>query len=92
MFFGFLPKKQSQILHYIGMMESIKKLSPDCVFVFYESPQRINQTLELFKKTEWNPDIAICREMTKKFEEVIRGKAEELSKRNYKGEITVVVK
>lgn len=91
LFFGFFPKKQGQKLHYINIMESVKKLVPDCVFVFYESSQRINETLRYIDTSKLNVEIVICREMTKKFEEIIRGKAEELLKRNYKGELTVVI-
>jgi len=99
LYFGFLPKKQTQKLHYINIMKSVKKLLPDCVFVFYESPKRINETLQCFtspagrqETLKWDPDIVICREMTKKFEEIVRGKAIELMNRHYKGEITVVIK
>ncbi|KKP60906.1 MAG: Ribosomal RNA small subunit methyltransferase I [Candidatus Roizmanbacteria bacterium GW2011_GWC2_34_23] len=86
MFLGFFPKKESQIL-------------PDMVFVFYESPLRIKETLRCIDlacrqagTSKFNVEIVICREMTKKFEEIIRGPIDELIKRNYKGEITVVIK
>lgn len=92
MFLGFLPRKPSQILHYINKMESVKKILPDCVFVIYESPQRINSTLKLIGESSWDPDIVVCREMTKKFEEVLRGKASELMEKQYKGEITLLIK
>jgi len=91
MFLGFLPKKENQIVQLINQLYTIKKTFPEMVFVFYESPQRIYRTLQCFKSLEWRSEIVICREMTKKFEEIIRGKAEELLKRNYKGELTVVI-
>ena len=62
------------------------------VFVFYESPLRINATLQSFNRLKWNVKVVICREMTKKFEEIVRGPIDELLKRDYKGEITVVIK
>jgi len=92
MFLGFFPKKETQLIQLINQLCKIKQIFPEIVFIFYESPQRINKTLQCFKSLKWNPDIAICREMTKKFEEVVRGKAESLLKRNYKGELTVVVR
>jgi len=91
MFLGFLPKKENQIVQLINQLYTIKKTFPEMVFVFYESPQRIYRTLQCFKSLKWRSEIVICREMTKKFEEIIRGKAEELLKRNYKGELTVVI-
>ncbi len=92
MFFGFFPKKESQILQLIDRLNQIKIIFPEMVFVFYESPLRINETLKCFVTAKWEPEIVICREMTKKFEEIIRGSIDELIKRKYKGEITVAIK
>jgi len=92
MFFGFFPKKESQILQLINRLKRIKIIFPNVVFVFYESPLRINKTLKCFVTSKWEPEAVICREMTKKFEEIIRGSIDELIKRDYKGEITVVIK
>ena len=99
MFLGFFPKKESQILQLIDKLKQIKTIFPDMVFVFYESPLRIKETLRCIDlacrqagTSKFNVEIVICREMTKKFEEIIRGPIDELIKRNYKGEITVVIK
>lgn len=92
MFLSFFPKKESQILQLIDRLNQIKIIFPEMVFVFYESPLRINETLKCFVTAKWEPEIVICREMTKKFEEIIRGPIDELIKRKYKGEITVVIK
>ncbi|VVA44342.1 Ribosomal RNA small subunit methyltransferase I [Candidatus Roizmanbacteria bacterium] len=92
MFFGFFPKKESQIIQLIDRLKKIKTIFPDMVFVFYESPLRINNTLQSIKRLKWNVEVVICREMTKKFEEIIRGPIDELIKRDYKGEVTVVIK
>lgn len=99
MFLGFFPKKQSQIFQLIERLKQIKTIFPDMVFVFYESPLRIKETLRCIDLACWqagtskfNIEVVICREMTKKFEEIIRGPIEELIKRTYKGEITVVMK
>lgn len=92
MFIGFIPKKENEIIKLFNKFKQTKTIFPEMVFVFYDSPQRINETLKIFEKIDWNPDIVICREMTKKFEEIIKGKAEQLIKNQYKGEITVVLK
>jgi 16S rRNA (cytidine1402-2'-O)-methyltransferase len=92
MFLGFFPKKEGQIVQLIEKLKQIKKIFPDMVFVFYESPLRINKTLQSIKRLKWNVEVVICREMTKKFEEIIREPIEEMIKRDYKGEITVVIK
>lgn len=92
MFLGFFPKKELQMFQLINRLKQIKTIFPEMVFVFYESSLRINETLKCFITSKWEPEIVICREMTKKFEEIIRGPIDELIKRNYKGEITVVIK
>lgn len=99
MFLGFFPKKESQILQLINRLKQIKTIFPDMVFVFYESSLRINKTLRCIDLacrqagiSKWNVAIVICREMTKKFEEIIREPIDELIKRDYKGEITVVMR
>lgn len=90
LFLGYLPKKELEIKTAIGRLIEIRKILKDVLFVFYESPKRINKTLEIMDKLIPSADICICRELTKKFEETIRGKPSELLKRQFKGEITVV--
>ncbi|MBI5123024.1 16S rRNA (cytidine(1402)-2'-O)-methyltransferase [Candidatus Roizmanbacteria bacterium] len=99
MFLGFFPKKESQIFQLINRLKQIKTIFPDMIFVFYESPLRINETLRCIDlacrqagTSKFDVEVVICREMTKKFEEIIRGPINELIKRDYKGEITVVMK
>lgn len=63
-FVGFLPKSEGQILALLQKFAHINN-------VFYESPNRLLKTLGVIK--EFNPDarVAIGRELTKVFEEVI---------------------
>lgn len=91
-FIGFLPKKINQRIRLIGQIRPIKKLFPDIILVFFESPKRINETLKIINDVLPDSDICISREMTKMFEEFIRGKAKDLMTKTYKGELTVVVK
>ncbi len=68
-FFGFLPTKRTK-----AQVELVKLSSFSCTTIIYESPKRLLVTLEMIKKV-FGPEhpLAICREMTKKFEEVQRG-------------------
>ena len=64
--------------------------------VFYESPKRISRFLiELSDALGASRDAAVCRELTKRFEEVTRGSlgdlAEKFSGLTVKGEIVVLV-
>lgn len=89
-FLGFLPKKTNDLVKLIKEAKSSHDEKKDIVFAAYESPNRLHATLALF--AQWHPqaNLCICRELTKKFEEVVRGSASDLMKREYKGEITLV--
>jgi len=81
MFLGFLPKKDGE---RFKILERYKEF--DGAKIVYESPFRIKKLEEQVKKVYGNDvQIAITREMTKKFEEVLPTVNKEL-----KGEMTVI--
>ena len=61
--------------------------------VFYESPHRITKTLKLMEDILGDRPIALCREITKKHEEILRGSISEITKvaGDLKGEMVIVV-
>ena len=62
--------------------------------VAFESPQRLPAALRSLAAADPAREVAVCRELTKKFEEVVRGSAAELAARFAeppKGEIALVV-
>jgi 16S rRNA (cytidine1402-2'-O)-methyltransferase len=62
--------------------------------VAFESPQRLPATLRSLAAAAPDRDVAVCRELTKRFEEVVRGRAADVADRfsePAKGEITLVV-
>ena len=62
--------------------------------VAFESPQRLSRSLGSLARTQPDRVIAVCRELTKRFEEVVRGPAAEVAARftgPVKGEVTVVL-
>jgi 16S rRNA (cytidine1402-2'-O)-methyltransferase len=62
--------------------------------VAFESPQRLPATLRSLAEAQPERMVAVCRELTKRFEEVVRGRADELAAlfaEPPKGEITVVL-
>jgi 16S rRNA (cytidine1402-2'-O)-methyltransferase len=90
LFVGFLPIKKGRKT----MLENLVK-QPQTL-VFYESPHKIKKTIDdLLTYFGENRKVAVCRELSKKFEEVIRGTLQEvktkLSERTLKGEIVVVL-
>lgn len=88
-FLGFLPKKNGK---RIKILESNKFSGAKVV---YESPNRLMELLKNVKMVYGEDSrICVCREMTKKFEEVKIGLVGELidyfSENKIRGEITVV--
>lgn len=87
LFLGFLPKKKGRETLFKSLQNE-KRL-----IVFYESPFRIKKTLNDILKLLGDKEVCVCREMTKMFEEVYRGKVSEiLDKVKEKGEFVVIVK
>jgi 16S rRNA (cytidine1402-2'-O)-methyltransferase len=62
--------------------------------VAFESPRRLPATLASLAAAEPERPVAVCRELTKRFEEVVRGPAREVAERFVeppKGEVTIVI-
>jgi 16S rRNA (cytidine1402-2'-O)-methyltransferase len=72
-FYGFLNRSKKEKK---TELESLKKQTG--TLIFYESPHRLKETLMSMYDVLGNRKIAICRELTKKFEEFIRGTLEEI--------------
>lgn len=88
LFFGFLNSKQSK---RIKELEELKKIN--VTTILYEAPHRIKDTLLDIIKVLGNRYISISREISKKFEEIYRGKVEDVLKEldEPKGEFVIVV-
>lgn len=89
-FEGFLPKKKG------ARARRLEQLKPDPrTLIFYESPFRIVGLLEEIKIILGDRPVVVAREITKMFEEFIRGSVtevlEKIGKKTVKGEITLVV-
>lgn len=90
LFLGFIPHKKGRETLFKNIEASTETI------VFYESTHRIIKTLEsLDKLLSDNRSVVVCRELTKKFETVYRGKINEvlnnLKGDNTKGEFVVVI-
>jgi 16S rRNA (cytidine1402-2'-O)-methyltransferase len=85
-FLGFLPRGGSALA---AVWEEVRDVA-----VAFESPQRLPATLRSLAAAAPARELAVCRELTKRFEEVVRGTAAELAERFAeppKGEITLVL-
>ena len=88
-FYGFLPVKEGEAKKEL---ESIKLLKD--TIVFYESPHRIEDTINLLYKELGDRKAVLHRELTKINEEKIYGTLSELTKLDFsliKGELVIVI-
>ncbi|MCF7823759.1 MAG: 16S rRNA (cytidine(1402)-2'-O)-methyltransferase [Candidatus Marinimicrobia bacterium] len=88
-FEGFLPRKK-------GRQTRFKLLAEDPrTIVLYESPHRVARTLKDIAEYMGDREVVIAREITKKFEEFIRGTVseirEQLDTRSIKGEVVIMI-
>lgn len=85
-FVGFLPRKAGELRAVYGSTETV---------VGFESPRRLGASLGMLASVDPQRPVAVCRELTKVHEEVVRGTAAELAQRfgeaEPRGEIVVVV-
>jgi len=88
-FLGYLPRGERAL----GTLAEELARWPHAAVAF-ESPQRIHQSLALLGQALPERPVAVCRELTKRFEEVVRGTPAEVAarlSRPVKGEITLVI-
>ena len=89
-FIGFLPHKSGQRRRELERLKSIAG-----TLVFYESPYRVEKLLGELNELFAGRQVVLARELTKKFEEYVRGTPaallEVLRQRSLKGEFVVLV-
>ena len=72
-FEGFMPIKSGQRKNKLLSLKGEKR-----TVIFYESPHRLLKTLEAIESALGDVEIVVARELTKKFEEVVRGRARKI--------------
>lgn len=89
-FKGFLPHKSNKRR---GLLEQLGEVRE--TIIFYESPHRIIETLKDILDILGNREMVLARELTKIYEEVLRGRVSEIqgqiTGRKIKGEMTLVI-
>ncbi len=88
-FEGFAPRKDGERRRFFATLADEPRTA-----VFFESPHRIAATLEIAAEVLGDRRAAVCRELTKPYEEVKRGTLAELASwaaDGVRGEITVVL-
>ncbi|MBI3342409.1 16S rRNA (cytidine(1402)-2'-O)-methyltransferase [Candidatus Curtissbacteria bacterium] len=94
LYIGYLPKKEGKRKEILSQIKAAKETFKSTV-IFYESPFRLLKAFEEIKETLGDIDIVVCRELTKKFEEIRREKVSvsivHFGKTPPKGEFTVLL-
>ncbi|MCT8389237.1 16S rRNA (cytidine(1402)-2'-O)-methyltransferase [Leuconostoc holzapfelii] len=90
-FYGFLQRKNSEQLSELAQLATLRDTT-----IFYEAPHRLKQTLENIQKVMGDDrQVVLARELTKKYEEFLRGTVAELvnwAKNNdIRGEFVVMI-
>ena len=89
-FEGFLPRKIKDRKRYFKSIENEER-----TIIFYETPHRLKKALKDMLEILGDRKVVIARELTKLYEEIIRGKLSqvltEISTKEVKGEITLIV-
>ncbi|SDS37324.1 16S rRNA (cytidine(1402)-2'-O)-methyltransferase [Agrococcus carbonis] len=88
-FDGFLPRKAGERDRLLAGLEREER-----TLVLFEAPHRLAESLEAIARAMPERRMAVCRELTKRFEEVRRGTAVELlpwAQGGVKGEIVLVI-
>jgi 16S rRNA (cytidine1402-2'-O)-methyltransferase len=89
-FEGFLPSKKKDRIKALETLVNEKR-----TIIFYESPHRVINSMEDMLEVLGNRNIAVCRELTKHYEEILRGNFETALKRFnqdvVKGEFVIIV-
>jgi 16S rRNA (cytidine1402-2'-O)-methyltransferase len=88
-FEGFLPQKKGRKTKWESLKSEIRTI------IIYESPHRIIKTLTDIQTYLGSRNVVVARELTKKFEEIVRGSVQsvlsELSKKSPRGEYVVII-
>lgn len=71
-FYGFLDRQKKEKKAQLEAVKYIKE-----TIIFYEAPHRLKETLSAMLEVLGNRQVVLCRELTKKFEEFIRGSLED---------------
>ncbi len=85
-FVGFLPRRRGELEALLRAEETL---------VAFESPRRVGATLAVLAELDPERPVALCRELTKLHEEIVRGTAAELGERYaeeaVRGEVVLVI-
>ena len=90
-FEGYPPRTESKLRRFFEALAAESR-----TMIFFESPHRVKKCMNTMLSVMGDRELLLARELTKKFEEKIRGRisevAEAVKERTLKGEIVLVVR
>ncbi|ASN03755.1 16S rRNA (cytidine(1402)-2'-O)-methyltransferase [Virgibacillus necropolis] len=90
LFYGFLPRKKKDRLKELERLKSMQ-----ATLLFYESPHRLKETIAAIYEQFGDRKLTLARELTKRFEEYVRGSISEvvewIEQTELRGEFCIVV-
>ncbi len=88
LFYGFLDSKKTRKEKQLEELKSLKY-----TIIFYESPYRVIETINLIKEIFGDRNLCVSREISKKYEEIYRGTPDDILKEliDPKGEFVIIV-
>jgi 16S rRNA (cytidine1402-2'-O)-methyltransferase len=95
MFLGFPPSRQAARQAAFGSLRAAERAGLSATLIWHEAPHRLLETLADMQEVFGDRSAAVARELTKRFETVVRGKVSELTdlfnQEPARGEITLLI-
>lgn len=92
MFLGFLSRKENDIKKLLDKIHAVHQSIKDTVFIAYDSPERIAESVHIIKGIYPTAEVIIARELTKKFEEVINASQPYVDLSQIRGECVLLIR
>lgn len=92
MFLGFLSRKENDIRKLLDKIHAVHQSIKDTVFIAYDSPERIAESVHIIKGAYPTAEINIARELTKKYEQVILASDSAVDLSQIRGECVLLIR
>lgn len=92
MFLGFLSRKENDIQKLLDKVHAVHQSIKDTVFIAYDSPERIAESVHIIKGVYPTAEVIIARELTKKYEQVISTSNPDVDLSQIRGECVLLIR
>lgn len=92
MFLGFLSRRENDIKKLLDKIHTVHQSIKDTVFIAYDSPERIAESVKIIKGIYPTAEVIIARELTKKYEQVINTSNPDVDLSQIRGECVLLIR